>query len=58
MKMAVFWVVAPCSLLLTIVSEVLPPSIIRAMITETSINIYQTTGSNIPQDSQLQKYAP
>jgi hypothetical protein len=53
-KMAVFWVVEPCSLV--------EASIIRAIITlmmeaastsETSINFYQTTRCYSPEDSHL-----
>jgi hypothetical protein len=52
MKVAVFWVVALCSLVeVTDISEVLTASIIRALIalmmsastSETSINFFQTT---------------
>jgi hypothetical protein len=47
MKMAVFWVAAPCSL-------VLAASIIRAANTsETSVNYYQTTRRKNPQDNHL-----
>jgi hypothetical protein len=48
MKMAVVWVVGPCSLVeFTDVSEVLAASVIRAM--------YQTTCNNNPEDSHLQQ---
>jgi hypothetical protein len=60
MKMAVFWVVAPCSLVkVTNVSDVLAASIIRAMTMEaartskTSVNFYQTTRRYNPKDSHL-----
>jgi hypothetical protein len=51
---AVFWVVAPCSLL-----EVLAASIIRLMMeaartSETLVNFYQTTRRYNPEDSHLQ----
>jgi hypothetical protein len=43
--------------ILTVVSEVLTTSIITAMeavsSSETSVNIYQTTRRNIPEDSHL-----
>jgi hypothetical protein len=49
MKMAVFWDVSPCSVVDTDhVSEVLTASIIRV----TSVNIYQTAGWNVPEDSR------
>jgi hypothetical protein len=53
--MAGFWVVSPCSL----VEEVLAASIIRtialeaASTSETSVNYYQTTRRNNPEDSHL-----
>jgi hypothetical protein len=59
-KMAVFWVVAPCSLVE--VYEVLDASNIRAMIalmmetertSETLVNFYQTTWRYNPEDSHL-----
>jgi hypothetical protein len=57
-KMAVFWVVAPCSLVeIYRLSEVLAASIIRAMIASTSetlVNSYQTTRRNTPEDSHFQ----
>jgi hypothetical protein len=56
MKMSVFWVVAPCRLV--DVSEVLTASIIALMLpdstTDTSVNFYQTTRRNSPEDSHLQ----
>jgi hypothetical protein len=58
MKMAVFWVEAPCSLVE--VSEVLAASIIIALMmeavrtSETLVNFYQTTRCNNPEDSRLQ----
>jgi hypothetical protein len=60
MTIAVFWDVAPCSLvILTDVSEVLTVSNIRVITlmmeatstSETSVNIYQTTRRNIPEGS-------
>jgi hypothetical protein len=62
MKMAVLWVVGPCSFVEVYdVSEVLAASIIKAMavimesasIYETSANFYQTTRSNAPENSHL-----
>jgi hypothetical protein len=62
MKMAVFWVVVPCSLVkFTNVSEVLVASIIRAMramveaakTSEMLVNFYQTTWCYNPEDSHL-----
>jgi hypothetical protein len=68
MKMAVFWVVAPCSLVeVHEVSEVLAASIIRAMsaapvsapikeaasTSGTSVNFYQTTRCYSPEDSHI-----
>jgi hypothetical protein len=51
MKMAVFWVVAPCSL---DVSEVLIALMMEAAsICETSVNFYQTTWRNNPEDSHF-----
>jgi hypothetical protein len=47
MKMADFWVVAPCS------SDVLMMGV--ASTTETSVNFYQTTWCNNPEDSRLQQ---
>jgi hypothetical protein len=53
-KMAVFWVVAPCSLV-----EVYQRFIIRALImeatrtSETLVNFYQTTQRYNPEDSHL-----
>jgi hypothetical protein len=59
MKMAVFWVGAPCSVVkFTDVSEVLAATIIRMMqaasTSETSVNFYQTTRCYNPEDSHLQ----
>jgi hypothetical protein len=61
MKMTVFWVVAPCSLV--DVSEVLAASVIRAMMmdlmieaastSETLVNFYLTTRRNNSEDSHL-----
>jgi hypothetical protein len=47
MKMAVFWVVAPSSLV-----EVYPDDG-GASTSETSVNFYQTTQCNDPEDSHL-----
>jgi hypothetical protein len=59
MKMAVFWIAAPFSLVEVYhCLEVLAVSIIRAMDTaentsETSVNLYQTTCRYNPEDSHL-----
>jgi hypothetical protein len=59
LKMAVFWLFAPCGLIkFTDVLEVLVASITWAMIaqtstSETSVNFYQTTRRNNPEDSHL-----
>jgi hypothetical protein len=64
MKMSGFWLVAPCRLVkFTDVSAVLAASIISviALMTEAaspsemSVNFYQTTWCNNPEDSHLQK---
>jgi competence protein ComGF len=56
LKMAVFWVVAPCSLVkFTDVSEVLTVFIIRAMsIALMVVNFYQTARRNNPEYRHLQ----
>jgi hypothetical protein len=58
MKMVVFWNVVWCSfVILTDISEELTASIFRVEAvssSETSVNIYQTTRCNIPEDSHLQ----
>jgi hypothetical protein len=52
--MAVFWTVAPCSLVTFIdVSEVLAASIIRAMRMMEAAKFYHTTRSYNPEDSYL-----
>jgi hypothetical protein len=48
MKMAVFWVVVPCSLV-----EVYRGFTEAARTSETSINFYQTVQHNHPEDSHL-----
>jgi hypothetical protein len=56
MKMAVFWIDVPYSLVEVFdVSEVLAASVIRAMSRPraSSVNFYQTTRRNIPEDSHL-----
>jgi hypothetical protein len=63
MKMAVFWVVAPCSVVeVTGVSEVLAASIIRAMMeaartSEMLVNVYQTIRRNNPEDRHLLSFS-
>jgi hypothetical protein len=60
--MAVFWVVAPCSLVeVTNVSEVLAASITALMMeaartSETLVNVYQTTRRYNPEDSHLRTH--
>jgi hypothetical protein len=46
MKMAVFWVVEPCSLVTALMTEAVSTS-------ETSGNFYQTTQCNNPEDSHI-----
>jgi hypothetical protein len=46
MKIAVFWVVAPCSLAIALMME-------AARTSETLVNFYQTTRSYNPEDSNL-----
>jgi hypothetical protein len=59
--MTVFWVAASCRLVqkLTNVSKVLAASIAlmtqATSISETSVNVYQTTGRNNPEDGHLQE---
>jgi hypothetical protein len=48
MKMVVFWVVAPCSLV-----EVYRRMVEAASTSETSVNFYQTTRRNNPEDSHI-----
>jgi hypothetical protein len=50
MKIAVFWVVAPCSLvIIALMME-------AARISETLVNFYQTTRCYNPEDSNLQVF--
>jgi hypothetical protein len=54
--MTVFWVVSPFTQMFTDVSEVVMVSIIALMTqsastSETSVNLYQTAGRNIPEDN-------
>jgi hypothetical protein len=46
-NITVFWVVAPCSKLMTLMME-------SASTSETSVNFYQTTRRNNPEDSYIQ----
>jgi hypothetical protein len=48
MKMTVFWDVAPCSLV-----EISGPDDGAASTSKTSVNFYQTTQRNNPEDSHL-----
>jgi hypothetical protein len=52
MKMAVFWDAASCSLVRAIARMME-----TANISETTINFYQTTRRNIPEDSHLHFYS-
>jgi hypothetical protein len=49
--MAVFWVVAPCSLIE--VYRLIVLMMEAESTSETSVNFYQTTRRNIPEDSHL-----
>jgi hypothetical protein len=51
MKVAVFWVVAPCSL-----AEINCHPDDEGNTSETLASFYQTTQCNIPKDNYLQKY--
>jgi hypothetical protein len=56
-KMAVFWVVAPCSLVeiyIAIIALVMK----AARTSETLVNFYQTTRCYNPEDSQPSSYSP
>jgi hypothetical protein len=59
MKMAVFWVVVPCSLVkFTDISEVFAASIVAIMMeaagtSEMLVNFYQTTWHCNPEDSHV-----
>jgi hypothetical protein len=50
MKMTVFWVIASCFLV-----EVIALMMEAASTSETSVNFYQTTRRNNPEDSHLQE---
>jgi hypothetical protein len=50
MKMAVFWVVEPCSLVVRAITLMME----AASTSETSANFYQTTRRNNPEDSHFQ----
>jgi hypothetical protein len=47
MRMIVFWDAAPCSLIVLLMEA--------ASTSETSVNFYETTRRNIPEDSHLHK---
>jgi hypothetical protein len=51
MKLAIFWVVVPCSLVEALITLMME----AASTFETSVNIYQTTQCYNSEDSQLQK---
>jgi hypothetical protein len=54
MKMAVFWVVAPCSLVEVYRRfELIAQMMEAAWTSETPVNVYQTTQRNNPEDSHL-----
>jgi hypothetical protein len=52
MKMAVFWVVAPCSLVEVIIA-IIALMMEAARTSETLVNFYQTTRRYNPEDSHL-----
>jgi hypothetical protein len=52
MGMAVFWVVAPCSLV-EVYRRFIALMVEAASTSDTSVNVYQTTRRNIPEDSYL-----
>jgi hypothetical protein len=52
MKITVFWDVAPCSLVEVIIRAI-ALMMDAASTSETSVNFYQTTQRNIPEDSHL-----
>jgi hypothetical protein len=61
MKMAVFWDVAPCSLVevyrrLRVVCDVIALMMEAASSSETSVNFYQTARRNNPEDIDLLQY--
>jgi hypothetical protein len=54
MKMSVFWVVAPCSLVEVYWdSEAIALMMKAASTSKTSVNFYKTTRRNKPEDSHL-----
>jgi hypothetical protein len=58
MKMAVLWVVMPCSLLEVYRRSEVPAALLTLMIeaasiSETSVNFYRTTEHNNPEDSHI-----
>jgi hypothetical protein len=55
MKMTVFWVVAPCSLVEINRRFRDAMMMVAVSISETSVNFYETIRRNIPEDSHLQK---
>jgi hypothetical protein len=52
-KMAVFWVVAPCSLAASIISVIITLMMEAASTSETLVNFYQTARHYNPEDSNL-----
>jgi hypothetical protein len=55
--MAVFWDVSPCSLV-EVYRRFIALMMEAASSYETSVNFYQTTGRNNPEDSHLQIIPP
>jgi hypothetical protein len=53
MKMAVFWVVAPCSLVEVSIIRAIALMMEAARTSETLVNFYQTTRYYNPEDSHL-----
>jgi hypothetical protein len=53
MRIAVFWAVAPCSLAEIDRSFRGGVSIIALMLEETSVNFFETTRHNFPEDSHI-----
>jgi hypothetical protein len=53
MKMAVFWDVAPCTVVASVI-RVIALMMEAASTSETLVNLYQTTRRNNPEDSHLQ----
>jgi hypothetical protein len=54
--MALFWVVAPCSLVVLAASIAIALMMEAARTSETLVNLYQTTRRYNPEDSHLRTY--